>query len=248
MITGSVLLAAVAAVFLGLGLVAGGNADTYFYCSIVGSVLAGFALFAGLRYRLAGQLQDEDFDGPPPSDRRLPSGRLLPGDGPSPRWPGVRPIGGRAIPVRPDRVTGRARVPVAPVPAGSDDLGRDEPGWEERDREQSAWDSAGWGEGDDGWDEGAAVSTRWEDDDDADVSLPDEPGEQELTAAVAARVAKLDAEVVVIDGRPRYHVEGCLHLLGRSTHRLPVMDVVALGFTPCGDCEPGTALLDTSAR
>ena len=246
MITGSVLLAVVAAVFLGLGLVAGGNADTYFYCSIVGSVLAGFALFAGLRYRLAGQLQDDDFDGPLPSDRRgpsdrqLPSDRLLPGGRPSPV---SRAIRGRAIPVRPDRVTGRASVPIAPESAGSDDLGREEPGWEERDREQSAWDGAGWTEGDDGWDEGAAVSTRWADDDDADVSLPDEPGEQELTAAVAARIARLDAAVVVIDGRPRYHVEGCLHLLGRTTHRLPVMDVVALGFTPCGDCGPATALL-----
>jgi hypothetical protein len=140
-------------------------------------------------------------------------------------------------------------VPVAPAGSddpASDDLGRGEPGWEERDRERSGWDGAGWPEGDDGWDEGAAVSTRWADEDDADVSLPDEPDEQELTATVAARVAKLGAEVVVIDGRPRYHVDACLHLLGRTTHRLPVMDVVALGFTPCGDCEPATTLLDQS--
>jgi hypothetical protein len=230
-ITGSVLLAAVAAVFLGLGLVADGNGDTYYYCSIVGSVLAGFALFAGLRYRLATQLPDDDFDGPRPSDR------------PSPGWRAGRPVRGGAIAVRPDRVTGRARVPVAPEPAGSDDVGREEPGWEERDRQESAW-----GEGDDGWDEGAAVSTRWAKDDDADVSLPDEPDEQELTAAVAARVARLSAEVIVIDGRPRYHLDACLHLLGRTTHRLPVMDVVGLGFTPCGDCEPATTLLDPSAR
>src|SRR6185369_4687128 len=159
-ITGSVLLAAVAAVFLALGLVAGSNADTYFYCSIVGSVLAGFALFAGLRLRLVGQLPDDDFDGP------LPSGR------PSPAWrAAVRPVRGRATPVRPDRVTGRARVPVAPAgsdDSASDDLGREEPGWEERDRERSGWDGAGWPEGDDGWDEGAAVSTRWADEDDAD--------------------------------------------------------------------------------
>lgn len=231
MITGSVLLAAVAAVFLGLGLVADGNGDTYYYCSIVGSVLAGFALFAGLRHRLSTQLLDDDFDGPRPSDR------------PSPGWRAVRPVRGCAIAVRPDRVTGRARVPVAPEPAGSDDVGREEPGWEERDRHENAW-----GEGEDGWDEGAAVSTRWPDGDDADVSLPDEPDEQELTAAVAARVARLSAEVIVIDGRPRYHLDACLHLLGRTTHRLPVMDVVGLGFTPCGDCEPATTLLDSSAR
>ena len=236
MITGSVLLAAVAAAFLCLGLVAGSNADTYFYCSIVGSVLAGFALFVGLRFRLATQLPDDDFDGPLPSER------------PSPGWRGVRPARGGAIPVRPDRVTGRARVPVAPEPVAADDLGREEPGWEERDREDGAWDRVAWGDGDEGWDEGAAVATRWADDDDANVSLPDEPDEQELTAAMAARVAKLRADVIVIDGRPRYHLDACLHLLGRTTHRLPVMDVVELGFTSCGDCEPATTLLGASAR
>jgi len=240
-ITGSVLLALVAAVFLGFGLAAGGSADVFFYCSIVGSVLAGFALFAGLRYRLATQLPDDDFDGPLPSDRD----RFLPTP-----WRAARPIRGGAIPVRPDRATGRARVPAAPepdAPAGSDDVGREEPGWEEREREESAWEGDAWGEGDDGWDEGAAVATRWPDEDDPEASLPDEPDEQELTPTVAGRVAKLMAEVVVIDGRPRYHLDECLHLLGRTTHRLPVMDVVELGFTPCGECEPATTLLASHA-
>jgi hypothetical protein len=223
-ITGSVLLALVAAVFLGLGLAAGSNADMYFYCSIVGSVLAGFALFAGLRRRPGAQLPEDEFDGPVPSERGW-ARRPTPTSGAD----RMTADGARTFPApaRSQRATGRASVPAALYALGP----------------------AGWEEGDapDGWDEGTAVATRWPDDDDAVAALPDEPDEQELTATAAARVARLGAEVLVIDGRPRYHLGECLHLLGRTTHRLPVMDVVELGFTPCGECEPATALLSTSA-
>jgi hypothetical protein len=223
-ITGSIVLALVAAVFLGLGLLAS-NPDLYFYCSIVGSVLAGFALFAGLRYRLGAQLPDDDFDGPRPSDR----GRPMPGPGPRPTArPGSRPVG-RA----PGRATGRASVAAVLESHGGAD------GWEEREtREQPEWNGSDWVEGE-------AVATQWPDDD-AGVRLPDEPDEQTVSAAIAARVAELTAEVAVIDGRPRYHLDECLHLLGRSVQRVPVMDAVEFGFTPCGDCEPATTLLLSS--
>ena len=56
-------------------------------------------------------------------------------------------------------------------------------------------------------------------------------------------MARLRAEVAVIDGRPRYHLVECLHLLGREVERLPVMEAVELGFSPCGQCEPATVLL-----
>jgi hypothetical protein len=72
---------------------------------------------------------------------------------------------------------------------------------------------------------------------------PDEPPAQVLTTVAAARVARLVTEVAVIDGRPRYHLAGCLHLLGREVERLSVMEAVDLGFTPCGHCEPATELL-----
>jgi hypothetical protein len=72
---------------------------------------------------------------------------------------------------------------------------------------------------------------------------PDEPPAQVVSASDADRVARLRAEVVVIDGRPRYHVEDCVQLLGRSQERLPVSEAVELGFTPCQDCAPVTALL-----
>ncbi|MGH3749048.1 MAG: hypothetical protein ACRDT8_16795, partial [Micromonosporaceae bacterium] len=70
----------------------------------------------------------------------------------------------------------------------------------------------------------------------------DEPPVQRRPKRVAATVARLQADVFVIDGRPRYHVAGCVHLLGRESEALPVYEAVDLGFTPCGLCEPDTAL------
>ena len=47
--------------------------------------------------------------------------------------------------------------------------------------------------------------------------------------------------VVVVDGRPRYHLAGCPHLVGREPEPLPVAEAVELGFTPCAHCAPATA-------
>ena len=64
-----------------------------------------------------------------------------------------------------------------------------------------------------------------------------------VPGADAARVARMSTSVMVIDGRPRYHLAGCVHLLGRDGEPLPVNEAVELGFTPCSLCEPDTALL-----
>jgi len=72
---------------------------------------------------------------------------------------------------------------------------------------------------------------------------PDEPPAQYVTPIEAARLAKVRASVVVIDGRPRYHIIECAHLLGREHEALPVREAIELGFTPCGACEPATVLL-----
>jgi len=72
---------------------------------------------------------------------------------------------------------------------------------------------------------------------------PDEPARQQVSPADAARVARMSTSVMVIDGRPRYHLAGCVHLLGRDGEPLPVNEAVELGFTPCSLCEPDTALL-----
>jgi hypothetical protein len=72
---------------------------------------------------------------------------------------------------------------------------------------------------------------------------PDEPARQQVSPADAARVARMSTPVMVVDGRPRYHLPGCVHLLGRDSEPLPVTEAVELGFTPCSLCEPDTALL-----
>jgi hypothetical protein len=81
-----------------------------------------------------------------------------------------------------------------------------------------------------------------------DDDPPDEPAAQIVAPADAARVARMSAQVLVIDGRPRYHQAGCVHLLGRESEALPVSEAVELGFTPCSLCEPDSALLADARR
>ncbi|MFC0003274.1 hypothetical protein [Micromonospora siamensis] len=78
------------------------------------------------------------------------------------------------------------------------------------------------------------------------VLLPDEPPAEPVTPAQAALVARLQAEVRVVDGRPRYHLADCVHLVGRDDESLPVAEAVELGFTPCSRCTPDAVLLAES--
>ena len=55
-------------------------------------------------------------------------------------------------------------------------------------------------------------------------------------------VVDLSDEVLVVDEHPRYHVDGCAHLHGRSTIPLPLDEARADGFTPCGTCRPDRTL------
>jgi len=75
------------------------------------------------------------------------------------------------------------------------------------------------------------------------TSLPgDEPPEEPVSLVQAARLAGMDADVLVVDGRPRYHLSGCRHLVGRDSEPLPVDEAVELGFSPCGLCRPASVL------
>lgn len=85
-------------------------------------------------------------------------------------------------------------------------------------------------------------------DDSDDEDPADEPEAQQTSPGDAARVARLSSPVIVIDGRPRYHKLGCVHLLGRESESLPVSEAVELGFTPCAVCEPDSALLAAARR
>ncbi|WKU08822.1 hypothetical protein Q2K16_11130 [Micromonospora sp. HUAS LYJ1] len=97
------------------------------------------------------------------------------------------------------------------------------------------------------WAAGDDLAPPWEHSDDA--ASPWDPPAQRVPPADAARVAQLDAEVRVVDGHPRYHLLSCAHLIERDHEPLPVHEAVSLGFTPCGLCNPDTALLaDTYPR
>ncbi|GGM38405.1 hypothetical protein GCM10011608_23820 [Micromonospora sonchi] len=83
---------------------------------------------------------------------------------------------------------------------------------------------------------------------DAGVGHDDEPPAQEITPDEMAHLALLPDEVQVVDGRPRYHLAECPHLVGREHEPLPVAEAVELGFTPCAHCTPATILLSRSGR
>lgn len=84
----------------------------------------------------------------------------------------------------------------------------------------------------------------------AEAATDDEPEPQTVTPSDAVRVAQLDAEVVVVDGRPRYHLADCPFLAGREPEPEPigVNEAVELGFTPCGVCRPVDRLVAASAH
>lgn len=70
----------------------------------------------------------------------------------------------------------------------------------------------------------------------------DEPDLQQVRPEDEALVAQLVTPVHVVQGRPRYHLASCPHLLERLPSRIPVAEAVELGFTPCAVCAPATAL------
>jgi hypothetical protein len=81
-----------------------------------------------------------------------------------------------------------------------------------------------------------------------DPDPADEPSAEPVMASEVARLATLVTEVIVIDGRPRYHLGGCPHLAGREGQPLPVAEAIELGFTGCSECSAATTLLKQVPR
>jgi hypothetical protein len=98
----------------------------------------------------------------------------------------------------------------------------------------------------DGFSDSSGLAEEFGDPDEDDPA--DEPLPQAIRPADAVRVARMTAEVLVVDGRPRYHVADCPHLVGRLTEPLPVAEAVELGFSPCGLCRPIDRLVAQAAR
>jgi len=224
---GSLLLVLVAVALLAYGLLHGSNG--YLIGSVAASLLAAVTLIAGGRQaaRTAGEEQAE---AEPEAE------------------PGAAGASG------PARRPGRPVVIEDPVEPG-------EPAGSEPAPEQvEALVGAGLRGQPPGADPGVVVpaaadrpssgqrSMVDDDDDYGDDDPPDEPPPQLVSPADAARVARMNDEVLVIDGRPRYHWEGCVHLLGRQVDPLPVSEAIDLGFTPCSRCEPDSKLLAPARR
>lgn len=76
----------------------------------------------------------------------------------------------------------------------------------------------------------------------------DEPAEIQMSSVEAAALMRMDAEVMVVDGRPRFHLGGCVHLVGRDSESLPAHEAVELGFGPCALCRPAQSLLREPTR
>ncbi len=61
--------------------------------------------------------------------------------------------------------------------------------------------------------------------------------------APAAAPAAAGGTVLVVSGRPRYHVDGCRYLTGKDAEEIDVLEAREEGFTPCGVCKPDEALV-----
>lgn len=73
---------------------------------------------------------------------------------------------------------------------------------------------------------------------------PGEPPLEEVEVTDLLLVLDLTDEVLVVDEHPRYHLEGCRYLTGRTAIPLPLDEARTDGFTPCGVCTPDRHLAD----
>jgi hypothetical protein len=222
-IVGSLLLILVAVTLLVLGLANGSSA--LLISSIAASLLAAVALVVGARQAAAGRIVGGDDDDPASAGHGADGAshsRWVSSHGGSSPW--STPDGSRAAAAAgPASEPVEATIPSQHVPHGFPPDADARPG-----------QPVGTG--------GPLTG------DPDEEAPPDEPAVQHVPAADAALVAQLAATVLVIDGRPRYHLPGCDHLTNRDSEPLPVREAVGLGFTPCARCQPDSALLSDVRR
>jgi hypothetical protein len=231
-----------AVVLLGYGLLEGSN--TYLIASILTSLVAALALVVGSRRngRAAVAAAIEAEESAHTTRRRVRQDKLV-GAG----------VGGR----------GDDRVPPSDEYTDHDDIAHHEttmldvgrrgvPSQSSGERPHQPGTDGGYGDQQSDYqaDYQNEYDDEYDDDDEDgfDEDPADEPPAQRVSPAEQARVAQLDNDVLVIDGRPRYHLPGCVHLLGREHESLPVGEAVELGFSPCGLCEPDSTLLARTRR
>jgi len=92
------------------------------------------------------------------------------------------------------------------------------------------------------WDGDSRDETTGESEDGPFTDPPDEPGEEDVSASDVLRTADLAYDVLVVDGRPRYHLVDCPHLRERESVSLPLAEAREAGFTSCSVCRPDSTL------
>lgn len=75
-----------------------------------------------------------------------------------------------------------------------------------------------------------------------------DPPEEDTSPDDALLVADLDAEVLVVDEYPRYHLTHCAWLGTRATIPLAAKEARDLGFSPCALCGPDAKLAAAHRR
>ncbi len=80
-------------------------------------------------------------------------------------------------------------------------------------------------------------------DEDAYPDPPDEPPAELLLSYEERQLGDCDVEILVVDGRPRFHLEGCLHLNDKAGEPLVLSEAAELGFTSCSLCAAATTVL-----
>ncbi len=231
MIVGSLLLILVAVVLLVVGLASGSS--VLLISSIAASLLAAVALVVGARQAAAARAEA----GPADAGRTVRDGHDRSG---VPR--GAAGQGG-------DTSTRRPAWTGVPSSQGTSPVAVAEPEQAEAPPQGRTATAHAYPDGPPGAPVGTSATPGQPGAADAAPDdPPDEPAPQPVTPGDAARVARMNTEVLVIDGRPRYHLAGCVHLLGRQGEALPVSEAVELGFTPCGLCEPDSRLIADARR
>lgn len=76
------------------------------------------------------------------------------------------------------------------------------------------------------------------------VSGPDRPWR---ASTLLEEPEPADVEVWVVDGRPRYHREGCDIMHDQPAEAIPLSQAAEDGFIPCSLCEPDKADAGKSA-
>ncbi|RKN50776.1 hypothetical protein [Micromonospora endolithica] len=215
MIAASLLLILLAVVLLVVGLASGSS--LLLIVSIAASLLAAVALVVGAR-QAAVDRATAGRPTRPAAPTSPPYAPRPPAEAYSPVEESFRPAAGPYSPVgEPYSPVAASGVPVQHVPPTVDTGGT---GWRQPP--------------------GSPVDPGPRD---VGAAHDDEPAAQDVGTAEVARLAGLTAEVRVVDGRPRYHLADCPHLVGREHEPLPVAEAVDLGFTSCAHCTPATTLL-----